>query len=75
MVVNFADKGNHQIFKRHLKKISWIYRHKTKTIIILNNVRCHHSQLLKTFLAKHKKLEFLYLPAYLPDLNPIESLK
>ncbi len=40
--------------------------------MVVDNVRYHHAKLLKTFLAKHEKLELMYLPPYSPDLNPIE---
>ena len=35
----------------------------------------HHAKILKPFLEKNKdKLELMFLPAYSPDLNPIEGL-
>ncbi len=72
MVINFADKGNYKSFKKHLKKVLWEYREKDKIIMICDNVRYHHAKLLKMFLQKNPKLVFMYLPAYSPDLNPIE---
>lgn len=72
MTISFANKGNYQSFKKHLKKILWTYKDQRKIIIVLDNVRYHHAKLLKIFLDKHKKLELLYLPPYSPDLNPIE---
>jgi transposase len=72
MVINFADKGNYQSFKKHLKKVLWEFKDARKIIMILDNVRYHHAKLLKKFLAKHDKIELMYLPAYSPDLNPIE---
>jgi len=72
MTISFADKGNYQTFKRHLKKILNSYKNAGKIIIILDNVRYHHATLLKDFLKLHEKLELLYLPAYSPDLNPVE---
>ena len=72
MTINFADKGNYQSFKKHLKKILWVYRDADKIILILDNVRYHHAKLLEKFLSKYEKIELLYLPAYSPDLNPIE---
>jgi len=42
---------------------------------MLDNVRYHHAKLLKPFLEKNsKKLELIFLPAYSPDLNPIERV-
>lgn len=72
MTINFADKGNYQSFKRHLKHILWVYRHAPKIIIFLDNVRYHHAKLLTEFLKKHENLELYYLPPYSPDLNPVE---
>lgn len=74
MVINFADKGNYQSFKRHLKKILWEFRQASKIIMIVDNVRYHHAKLLKKFLQTQPKLEIIYLPAYSPDLNPIERV-
>lgn len=74
MTISFADKGNYQTFKKHLKKILTTYKHASKIIIILDNVRYHHAKLLKEFLMHHKKLELLYFPAYSPDLNPVERV-
>jgi transposase len=46
-----------------------------KIYMILDNVRFHHAKILKPFLQKHKdKLELMFLPAYSPDLNPIERV-
>ncbi len=72
MTINFSDKGNYKSFKKHLKKVLYEYRDAPKIIMIVDNVRYHHAKLLKKFLAKQNKLELMYLPAYSPDLNPIE---
>jgi len=72
MVISFANRGNYQSFKKHLKKVLWEYREAPKIVMILDNVRFHHARLLKVFLQKHTKLELMYLPAYSPELNPIE---
>jgi putative transposase len=46
-----------------------------KVIMILDNVRYHHAKMLKQFLENHKKsIELMFLPAYSPDLNPIERI-
>jgi transposase len=74
LVVSFAKSGNYRAFKRHLQKILRTYRDKRKIIIYVDNVRFHHARLLKYFLAVHKQLEIRYLPAYSPDLNPVERV-
>ncbi len=72
MVVNFADHGNYQSFKKHLKKILKVYANAPKIILCVDNVKYHHARLLKKFLENHQKLELIYLPPYSPDLNPVE---
>jgi hypothetical protein len=72
LVITFAEKGNYQTFKKHLKKILNTYSKSPKIILFLDNVRYHHAKKLKIFLELHPKLELIYLPPYSPDLNPIE---
>ena len=72
ITVSFHDKGNYQSFKRHLKKVLNAYRQHSKIIMVVDNVRFHHAKLLKKWLLKHPKLELVYLPAYSPELNPVE---
>lgn len=46
-----------------------------KVFLILDNLRVHHSELVRKWLAKHKdKIEVFYLPSYSPELNPDEYL-
>ena len=46
-----------------------------KVFLILDNLRVHHSEMVKTWLDKHKeKIEVFHLPAYSPELNPDEYL-
>lgn len=74
ILVSFADRGNSQTFRKHLKKIIRAFAC-TKIILVLDNVRYHHALKLKPFLEQHKdKLEFFFLPPYSPDLNPIERV-
>jgi transposase len=43
--------------------------------LILDNLRVHHSKLVKAWLADKKdKIEVFYLPSYSPELNPDERL-
>ena len=74
IVISFADKGNSCTFKKHLKKVISKFRGK-KIILVLDNVRYHHALKLKPFLVSHSDdLEMMFLPAYSPDLNPIERV-
>ena len=46
-----------------------------KLCLILDNARWHHSQNLKKFFAKNReRLVLLFLPAYSPELNPVERV-
>ncbi len=46
-----------------------------KIILILDNLRVHHSKVLKSWLEANKNLiELYYLPSYSPDLNPDELM-
>ena len=46
-----------------------------KTYLILDNLRVHHSKLVKEWIEKHKnKIEIFYLPSYSPEKNPDEYL-
>ena len=46
-----------------------------KIFLILDNLRVHHSKIVKQWLAEHKAfIEVYYLPSYSPDLNPDEFL-
>lgn len=74
VIVKRAEKGNSETFKRYLKKVMHEYKDK-KVIMILDNVRYHHARMLKQFLENHKnKIELFFLPAYSPDLNPMERI-
>ena len=74
LVANFAKKGNARTFKKHLKKVLRAYKGKQKIIIYVDNVRFHHAKSLKSFLEAHPELQIEYLPAYSPDLNPVERV-
>jgi len=41
------------------------------TIVVMDNVRFHHSNIVKDFLISNR-IEYLYLPPYTPECNPIE---
>lgn len=46
-----------------------------KIFLILDNLRVHHSKLVKRWLADNaEKIEVFYLPSYSPELNPDELL-
>lgn len=76
VIVQKAERGNAKTFKKYLKKVLKAYKKRNcKVYMILDNVRYHHAKLLKPFLEKNlEKIELVYLPAYSPDLNPIERV-
>jgi len=46
-----------------------------KIFLILDNLRAHHSKLVKAWLEDRKdRIEVFYLPSYAPELNPDERL-
>jgi transposase len=76
VIAKQSQKGNGKTFKRFLKKVLRHYKNsKGKITMVLDNVRYHHAKSLKPFLEKNKnKIELMFLPAYSPDLNPIERV-
>jgi transposase len=46
-----------------------------KIFLILDNLRVHHSKIVKAWVEEHQEeIALFYLPAYSPDLNPDEYL-
>jgi transposase len=46
-----------------------------KVFLILDNLRVHHSKIVKAWVAEHAaKIALFYLPSYSPELNPEERL-
>jgi transposase len=46
-----------------------------KVFLILDNLKVHHSELVRKWLEKHKdKIEVFFLPSYSPEINPDEYL-
>lgn len=74
LVANFAQAGNADTFKKHLRKVLRAYKEKRKIIIYVDNVRFHHAKILKHFFEVHPKPEIRYLPDYSLDLNPVERV-
>ncbi len=56
----------------------WFERHllrglKKRSVMVLDNARIHRKSVLQA-LARRRGCEVLFLPAYSPDLNPIENV-
>lgn len=69
-----ADIFNAVSFKTFVKKIIKKAETRRKILLVLDNARFHHALINKKFLESVKdRIQLLYLPAYSPELNPIES--
>ena len=56
-----------------LKKVEIFYQDKTKIYIIVDNARYYYNKEVKKYL-EYSKIEFIFLPAYSPNLNLIERV-
>ena len=59
-------------FSEYLKN-NLIPELKSDDIVIMDNLRSHHVQAVKEAF-EEAKIQYMYLPAYSPDLNPIEKM-
>lgn len=62
-----------QTFLTFLEKMLEAYPTGTITMV-LDNARIHHAKLLEDFLSQNKRLSFVFLPPYSPQLNVVEGL-
>lgn len=75
LVTQFNEKFNAITFGTFLRKLIRHRRKGHRLIIILDNARYHHANLLAPFLRKYRRvLTLSFLPAYSPELNPIERV-
>ena len=74
VITHKADRGNTKTFFNFLIIVARAYPDQ-KITMVLDNVRYHHAKRLKPILEKYnQRIELLYLPAYSPDLNPVERI-
>lgn len=74
IITHIANKGNTRMFFSFLCKLVKAYDGQ-KIYLVLDNVRFHHAKRLKPILERYKaRVEFIFLPPYSPDLNPIERV-
>jgi len=64
---------NAETFLTFLSKVLEAYPSGTITMV-LDNARIHHAKLLEPFLDENKRLTFVFLPPYSPQLNIVEGL-
>lgn len=69
----YKDNMNAKVLIKFMGRL--IKDSEKKVFLILDNLRVHHSRVVKEWLAENKeKIEVFYLPSYSPDLNPDEYL-
>jgi hypothetical protein len=67
------DPLTSQVFIRFLERL--IKDAGRKVLLIVDNLKVHHSRPVKEWLSKHKdQIEVFYLPSYSPERNPDEYL-
>ena len=75
LVTRFEKQFDAMTFKAFLIQL---LRHRKKgkrIVVILDNARYHHAKILQDFLRKNRNaLRLEFLPAYSPELNPIERV-
>lgn len=69
----YQDTMNAQTFIKFLQRL--IKDTEQKIYLVLDNLRVHHSKIVKEWIAEHQeKIELFFLPSYSPELNPDEYL-
>lgn len=69
-----AEIFNAESFRTFVNRIIKNARTERKILLVLDNARYHHALINREFLYSVKnKIVLMYLPAYSPELNPIES--
>ena len=69
----YKDTMNAKTFLKFVKRL--IKDATQKIFLILDNLRVHHSYVVKEWLENHKEeIELFFLPSYSPELNPDEYL-
>lgn len=71
--MTYEGTMNSQMMITFLKRL--IKDSSRKVFLILDNLRVHHSKLVKQWLEDHsEQIELFFLPSYSPELNPDEYL-
>lgn len=69
----YKETTTTQVLIKFMKRL--IRSSERKIILILDNLRVHHSKFLQAWLTENKAfIEVFYLPSYSPDLNPDELM-
>lgn len=58
-----------------LRFVKHLSRHlRGHVTLVWDNLAAHKSRTLKTWIERHPRFRLVYLPAYAPELNPVEGL-
>ena len=69
----YKNKMNSNTLVQFMERL--IKDSRQKILLILDNLKVHHSYIVKDWLEKHKKTNrSIFLPSYSPELNPDEYL-
>jgi len=69
----YKERMNSQTMIEFLKRL--IKDSKRKVFLILDNLKVHHSHIVKDWVKEHSEIiELFFLPSYSPELNPDEYL-
>ena len=69
----YKDAMNSQTMIKFLKRL--VKDSDRKVFLVLDNLRVHHSHIVRDWLAEHEdQIELFFLPSYSPELNPDEYL-
>jgi transposase len=75
LVTHFEKKFNAMTFEDFLTILLRHRRRTSKIVILLDNAKYHHAGVLRSFFKNYReKLALEFLPAYSPELNPIERV-
>jgi transposase len=75
LITSFDFTFNADTFKYFLRRLLRHRRKGRKILVVLDNARWHHARAIKPWLERYRnKIELLFLPAYSPELNPIERV-
>jgi len=69
----YKDKMNSNTMIKFMERL--IKGSERKVFLILDNLKVHHSYIVRDWLEEHKtQIEVFFLPSYSPELNPDEYL-
>lgn len=60
IIAGFADTGNTQTFKTHLKKVCRLYRETPQIMVVLDNARFHHAKKIQRWVEGQDQLELFF---------------